>query len=131
MAQRVSQLTKREERQTIMDLIRYSGEAIPFGNFVCMDPLLIWSSHLLVHKLSGRVPAHNSGQPGKGYSKKSQVVFDMGSFLNKNRLGRNDMEMQLWWGYGFSIASFRKERKNLFSGKGELHRCCESVFHKG
>jgi probable F420-dependent oxidoreductase len=60
---RESDLSQRPEGQTVLDLIVDGRPTILLLKAMCMNPELIWTVQLLIHKLLRRVPASNPGLP--------------------------------------------------------------------
>lgn len=87
-------IAKRFERQSVTDLVfdkRLFG--VEIGKSVGVDPLAVWASELLIDEFCGRFPMGDLSLPAYGNPAHPQFIVDECPFLDRDRLGCDDMKL--------------------------------------
>ena len=126
----IDQFTQRRVWQRVLHLILNGGGAMVLPKTMRMDPVLVWTTPLDIHKHLRRVPALDFALPGEWDPKEMQPVIDTCPFTQMYGLRRHHLKPQFWWGNAFQVGCLSKEGKNLVTWEWKTHRGRQCVYHR-
>jgi hypothetical protein len=127
MHERIHDLTEWPVREAVLHSILNDGLPRFLTETVGVDPALIGTSELRIHKFAGRFPADNLGLPVQGDPKETQPIVNERPLAEVQRLWRQNFEAEFWWCNTFQVRCLSKKRKNLFPRERKAHRGFEHV----